>query len=178
MMEPTTGAAARRTARIAGAFYLLTIVAGIAGFAASGALGDALTVAGSLAYVVVTLLLYAVLKPVDPVLSLVAAAFSLVGCALGVLEALHHPMPAKSIVFFGPYCLLLGYLVFRSGFMPKLIGVLLALTGVGWLTYASPWILHHVPPFQMFTGLLGEGALTFWLLVYGVDETRWAKASM
>ena len=39
-----------------------------------------------------------------------------------------------SLVFFGCYCLLIGYLVFRSNFLPRVLGVLMALGGVGWLT--------------------------------------------
>ena len=41
---------------------------------------------------------------------------------------------AIALVFFGWFCISLGYLIFRSGFLPRLIGVLLAIEGVAYLT--------------------------------------------
>ena len=43
-----------------------------------------------------------------------------------------------ALVFFGFFCLLIGYLIFKSDFLPRILGVLMALAGLGWLTFLSP----------------------------------------
>lgn len=153
-------------ARLAGLFYLLTIVVGVfAAFTRSQPLSDAGNLVGTACYIVVTLLLYLILKPVSPALSLLAALISLAGCTAGALDALHRwPFAFRNIVIFGFYCLLLGYLIFRSGFLPRWLGVLVALAGVGWLTYLWPPLSHRIGLAPMATGLVGEGALTACLL--------------
>jgi hypothetical protein len=163
-------------ARIAGLFYLLTILTGIFAVSiASGSLSLAANLVGSACYIAVTLILYDLLKPVNKGLSLLAALFSLVGCAIGVLNQLHLPSPnVNELVFFGFYCLLLAYLIFKSTFLPRFLSVLLAITGLGWLTYLSPALGDRLFfPYLMVTGLVGEGSLTLWLLVFGVNEQRW-----
>lgn len=175
-------AAPQRTARIAGVFYLLTIITGaFAAFVAGKLLvyADAASLTASACYVVVTLFFYSLFKPVDASLSLIAAVFSLVGCVLGVLDTLHLvPSPISSIntlVFFGVYCLLVGYLIFRSTFLPRILGVLMAFGGLGWLTFVSSTLADALTPYNLAPGILGEGALTVWLLAKGVDEQRWKE---
>ena len=83
-----------------------------------------------------------------------------------------------SFVFFGFYCLLIGYLIFRSTFLPRILGVLMAIAGLGWLTFLSPPLAHYLSPYILAPGL-GEGSLTLWLLVMGVNAARWEeKASV
>jgi hypothetical protein len=139
-MDAMAKTSAVSAARIAGLFYLLSIVAGMAAaFVANRSLGLTFNLIGTACYVVVTLLLYALLKPANANLSLVAALFSLMGCAVTVLGFLHLPKPhVSSLVFFGAYCLLLAYLIFKSTFLPRFLSVLLAITGLGWLTFLSP----------------------------------------
>jgi hypothetical protein len=109
-------------------------------------------------------------------LSLLAAFFGLVGCAFGALSSLHlAPFGINSLVFFGFYCLLIGYLIFRSTFLPRILGVLLALGGLGWLTFVSPQLANYLSPYNMAPGILGEGVLTLWLLVMGVNAQRWKE---
>lgn len=72
-----------------------------------------------------------------------------------------------SMAFFGVYCILIGYLVFRSTFMPRVIGVLMAIAGLGWLTFLWPPLSSFLWPWTGATGLLGEGSLTVWLLLFG-----------
>jgi hypothetical protein len=226
-----TEASPRFTARMAGVAYLLSIVTGIVGvFFVSGALvvdGDAAATAtnilahetvfqlafassliGIVCYVGVTALLYGLLRPVSRNLSLLAAFFSLVGCALwavgmifqlaalavlggggspsaftvGQIQTLALTLLQLNsqafyigIVFFGCYCLLIGYLVFRSTFLPRLVGMLMALTGVGYLTYLYPPLEQALSPYLQVPGLLGEGSLTLWLLVVGVNAQRWTE---
>lgn len=168
-----------RTARVAGVFYLLTIVAGIAGvFVRSVWYGDAANLIATACYVVVTVLLYMLFKPVSRSLSLLAAAFSLAGCALAVLGTFRAgPSRVNDLVFFGFYCLLIGFLIYRSGFAPRFLGVLMALAGVGWLTYLSPQLSQRLSLYTMASGLLGEGALTIWLLAGGRKLGRTEEAN-
>ncbi len=163
-------------ARTAGAFYLLCIVLGIAGASLpDGGVALAADLAGTSCYVIVTLLLYDLLAPVNKNVSLLAALFSLAGCAKSILSSLSVPTPhVSSLVFFGLYCLLLAFLIFKSTFLPRFLSVLLAITGLGWLTYLSPALGAHLfVPYLMVTGLVGEGALTLWLLAVGVNGPRW-----
>ena len=173
-MNTITDAAPRPYARLAGFFYLLTIVGGIAALA-SASMRWAGNLLGGLAYVAVTILLYRLLRPVHRGLSMVAAIFSLIGIALGFLRLFRVApgFPVNDLVFFGVYCLLLGYLVFRSGFLPRAIGILLAIAGAGWLTWLSPPLARAIAPWSMLPGIVGEGALTLWLLAFGVNSARW-----
>jgi hypothetical protein len=91
---------------------------------------------------------------------------------------LHAEVQNISLLFFGFYCLLIGYLVFRSTFLPRILGVLMAFGGLGWLTgsfasFLSPPLASNLSPYILAPGILGEGALTLWLLVIGVNAQRW-----
>jgi Domain of unknown function (DUF4386) len=163
-------------ARTAGVLYLLCILAGIFGaMVARGGLALAANLIATACYVIVTAILYELLKPVNRSLSLLAALFSLVGCGISVLHLLRMPSPNVSeLVFFGFYCLLLAYLIFKSTFFPRFLSVLLTITGLGWLTYLWPTLGEHLFfPYLMVGGLAGEGSLTLWLLVFGVDARSW-----
>jgi hypothetical protein len=76
-----------------------------------------------------------------------------------------------SFVFFGCYCLLIGYLIFRSIFMPRILGVGMMLTGVGGLTHLWPPVVQYLSPYVMLGGV-GEAALIVWLLLKGVNSDR------
>ena len=76
---------------------------------------DAVNLIAHAFYIALALLLYYMFKPVNRSLSLLAALFSLAGCANEVLGLFHlAPYKINSLVFFGPYCLLIGYLIYRS----------------------------------------------------------------
>ena len=126
-------------------------------------------------YIAVTLLFYYMFKPVNRGLSLLAALFSLARCANELLGLFHlAPYKINSLVFFGPYCLLIGYLVFRSTFLPRILGAGMAFAGLGWLTFLSPALAHHLVPYILAAGI-GEISLTLWLLVAGVNAERWKE---
>ncbi len=176
MMGRIGEASPRLKARIAGLFYLLTFLTGGAALFVRGRLGFAAGLIAGACYIAVTLLFYAIFKPVNRNLSLLAALLSLVGCAVGPLSLFVHAVSNISpLVFFGFYCLLIGYLIFKSAFLPRILGVLMAFAGLGWLTFLSPQLANHLSPYVFAPGLLGEGALTLWLLVFGVNEQRWKE---
>jgi hypothetical protein len=126
-------------------------------------------------YIAVTLLFYYLFKPVNRGLSLLAAFFSLVGCANDVRSLFHLPPHGiSSLVFFGPYCLLLGYLIFRSTFLPRILGVLMAFAGLGWLIFLTPLAIH-LSTYLKVLGFLAEASLMLWLLVMGVNVQRWKE---
>lgn len=80
-----------------------------------------------------------------------------------------------SFVFFGFYCLLIGCLIFRSTFLPRILGAGMALAGLCWLTFLWPPLAHALSPYTLALGILGEGSLTLWLLVFGVNAQRWKE---
>lgn len=84
-----------------------------------------------------------------------------------------------SFLFFGCVCLLYGYLIYRSTFLPRFLGVLMTLAG---LCYASNSILvfldlHVLPtagiPVLLAPAGLSELILCLWLLILGVDAPKW-----
>jgi Domain of unknown function (DUF4386) len=76
----------------------------------------------------------------------------------------------------------IGYLIFRSTFMPRIIGALLAIEGLGYLInsftlFLAPGLQVRIFPYFMATGI-AEVAFCLWLLVMGVNVPRWeARAS-
>ena len=176
MAEQTPKKSPRMRARIAGLFYLVTILTGACALAVNGPLRAAMLLSSTASYIVVTLLFYGLFRPVNRSISAIAAVFSLIGCALSILGFFH---PATSslnpLVFFGCYCLLIGYLILRSTFLPRLLGVLMVLGGVGWQTFVSPTLSNYLSPYNMAPGIIGEAALTVWLLAVGVNARRWSE---
>jgi hypothetical protein len=162
-------------ARIAGVFYLLVFLTGGLALFVRGRLGSAAGLIAGACYIAVTLLFYGIFKPVNRNLSLLAAFISLVGIIIGPLSLLHLAPKLNPLVFFGFYCLLIGYLIFRSTFLPRILGALMAFGGLGWLTFLSPSVANYLSPYNFIPGLLGEGVLTLWLLVMGVNVQRWQE---
>jgi uncharacterized protein DUF4386 len=179
----STEASPRFKARMAGLCWLMTILTGSLAMLASGRLA-VLTVSllATASYVAATLLVYGLLKPVNRRLSLLAAFFSLLGCAIGALSGVLHLAQASRLhfVFFGLHCFLVGYLILRSTFLPRFVGALMALGGSGWLAYAFATLLptpirNSLSPYFMMLGILGEVSLTLWLLLAGVNSQRWKE---
>src|SRR5690242_15291776 len=202
MAERAVDTRPRPRARLTGVIYLLYFLVAIGGqFFLSGLVvsGNAAAtatniqghepsfqagvVAGLIAialYIAVTARLYALFTPVSRNLSLLAAFFSLMGCAIqavgslfqvSALVVLGDGQPSSAftldqrqslalvflqvdtqalsigLVFFGLYCLLIGYLIIRSIFLPRILGALMALAGLGWLTFLAPPLVHDLAPY-------------------------------
>ena len=83
-----------------------------------------------------------------------------------------------ALVFFGFYALLTGYLIVRSSFLPRILGVFSILGGFGWLTFLYLPLGHRLFPYVAAIGILGATALILWLLVFGVNEQGWKEQAM
>jgi Domain of unknown function (DUF4386) len=83
-----------------------------------------------------------------------------------------------ALVFFGFHCILIGYLMFRSTFLPRVLGLALALGGVGYVanifvTTIPPNIQVHLFPYIMLPAGIAEISLTLWLIIVGVNVAKW-----
>jgi len=83
------------------------------------------------------------------------------------------------MVAFGCHVILIGSLIFRSTFLPRLLGVWLAIAGVCYLTnsfatFLSPGFAAHLSPYILIPGVV-EIVLALWLLVMGVNAERWKE---
>ena len=228
----TRGASPRQLARIAGALYLVNVLAGAfaIGYVQTTLFGaDSATTAANIqshqvlyrsglaAHVVVTvtnvplaLIFYQLFKNVHRRLALLTAFFILVATAIeaagipsqfaplvlladgagstlppaqlqtlaALTGQLAHVDYTVYTVFFGLDILCLAYLVLQSRFLPRTIGVLLAIDGLAYLIYSftqilAPGFATILVPWIQLPAPLGEGALSLWLLVFGVNTQRW-----
>jgi hypothetical protein len=85
-----------------------------------------------------------------------------------------------SLIFFGCFCVIIGYLIFRSGYLPKWIGVLMQIAGLCYLTNSfalvlSPSFANRIYPAILLPAFVGEASLCLWLLVKGVDVEKWKE---
>ena len=168
--------------------------------------GTAANLIATAFYIGATLFVYELLKPVSRSVSLLAAFFSLVGCAVGALSCVFDLAPFvllkggpslsgfsieqlqvltlallkvrvqannMGLVFFGLHCFLIGYLILRSNFLPRLVGALMVFAGLGWLTFLWAPLVNALLPYNMMPGAIGELSLTLWLIVKGVNVARW-----
>jgi hypothetical protein len=91
----------------------------------------------------------------------------------GMFADMHASGYLIAQIFFGLWLLPLGYLIYRSGYVPKVIGVLLAVGCLGYLAdtfvqFLAPGIAESVEPFVVAPAAIGELSLVVWLLVKGV----------
>jgi hypothetical protein len=242
MMQPTDSAEetflAGRLARLAGALYLINVVAGAFAigyvqttlFASDPAITVAnieahasLYRAGLAAHIVVTLtnvplalIFYELFKGVSRRLALLDAFFILVATAIEAagLLAQFAPLVPRSdgstgeawppaqlqalvsltahlahadytiyTVFFGLDILCLSYLLLRSGFLPRTIAVLLAVDGLAYLGYSfsdilAPTLAAQLTPWIQLPAPVAEGALSLWLLAFGLSGGRRTKSRL
>ena len=79
------------------------------------------------------------------------------------------------MVFFGLNTLVTGYLVFRSTFLPRALGVLSAAGGLGWLIYLYEPLARRLESYIVGIGLIGAVVTVLRFLVKGVNEQRWQE---
>jgi hypothetical protein len=158
--------------RITGAVYFLSLLMGEFGdyiFHDKAHTAGLLEISGM---VVVTLLVYVIFKPVNKILALLALFLNLVAMVFEAQSVNPHGQ-SVGLIIHGLYVLVFAYLIFRSTFMPQILSVLMALAGLGWVTYLST----PFPRINLIFCLLGEVSVMLWLLVMGVNEQRWTEQS-
>jgi uncharacterized protein DUF4386 len=85
---------------------------------------------------------------------------------------------AIALIFFGFESLLQGWLLFKSEFLPRFLGVISMIGGVGWLTYLWPPLGSQVFMGVALFALVGVLATTGWLLIRGVDDAKWRERAL
>jgi hypothetical protein len=81
------------------------------------------------------------------------------------------------LVFFGFWCVLIGYLILRSTFLPRIIAVLEVVAGLGYLTLLWRPLAHYLYPYNLALAGPGEVSLLLWLLVKGVNVRKWKETA-
>jgi len=218
----------KKTARIAGIFYLMYILTPILAqlFAQLGfgdateiinvmrsntglfRLGFMMNVLSVLLFLLAAWVLYVLLKPVNQSLALLFLILNLVGIAVECFSFLQlfagwvivgkaeylMVFPADQLQalamhsvnlykighiiaqpFFAAWLFPLGYLIFKSGYLPKFLGVILMVECFAWLMYPVQFFLFPnevVATVASVAGFIGEFSLTLWLLIIGVKELK------
>jgi len=232
VMERIAGASPRLKARIAGVFYLLTIltrmfveisvrnrlvVSDDAAATATNILayqplwwwGFAGDIIAFASYIALTALLYELFNPVNRSLSLAAAFFGLVASVVQAISSLFHLAPLVvlggssylrvftveqlqalalvflklraaayhtiGLVFFGLYLFLVGILILRSTFLPRVLGMLMVLAGLSYVLFLSAPLARSLQPYILVFPGVGQISLCLWLLVMGVNAQRWQE---
>lgn len=78
------------------------------------------------------------------------------------------------LFLFGIWCFLVAILIYKSRFLPRILGVLLSISGLGWMMYLVPALANRLfMPYIAAASAVGEIPLEFWLLVMAVNAQRW-----
>ncbi len=230
--ERIVAASPRLEARVAGVFYLLTILArmlveilvrnrlvvsddaaatatNILAHVSSWRWGFAGDIVSFATYIALTSLLYELFKPVNRSVSLVGAFFGLAASVVQAMSSLFHLAPLIllggaqylrvftaeqlqalalvflrlraaayhniGLVFFGLYCFLVGILILRSTFLPRILGILMALAGLSYAVFLSPPLVQSLQPYILIFPGVGQISLCLWLLVMGINAQRWKE---
>ena len=84
---------------------------------------------------------------------------------------------AIGIIFFGFETLLRGWLVYKSGFLPRFLGVLSMVGGLGWLTFLWPPLGSQAFVGVALFAIAGVIATSGWLFIRGVDDVKWRESA-
>lgn len=87
-----------------------------------------------------------------------------------------------ALLIFGCCFLFHGYLIFRSGFLPKALGILIQVAGLCYMTnslalFLAPAFADRIFPAILLPSFVGEASLCLWLLVKGVDVEKWKQVN-
>jgi hypothetical protein len=93
---------------------------------------------------------------------------------------LHNMGFGIGLIFFGFVCLLEGYLIFKSGFFPKTLGILMQIAGICYLTNSfalilAPELANNLFPFILMPPFIAELSLCLWMLIKGLNVPVWEK---
>ena len=223
-------------ARVAGALWLILAIAGGSAFLILSSLiepGDAEATVNNIVaseslfrigivsdlfsqtiFILLVLVLYRLLKPVNKNAALLMVMFVIVSVSIQSVSILNQiavllllsgadyltVFPADQMdalvllflnlheagfeiiaqIFFGLWLLPQGFLVYKSGFLPRILAVLLMISAVGYLIDVVTFFLF--PNFDveiaLFTGSIGEITMLLWLLIKGVNVEQWKKRAL
>ena len=92
---------------------------------------------------------------------------------------MYGTVTAAFMLFYGIASILRGYLMFRSGYLPKFLGVLLAVAGASFVVRSSLFVLapSYASSAFLFPAFLAGFSLTVWFLVKGLDAAKWNDRS-
>ena len=94
--------------------------------------------------------------------------------------SLHEYGFGVGLVFFGFRCLVVGYLIYRSEYFPKTLGVLQVIVGLSYLTnsfalFLAPALADKLFPGVLLPAFIGEVAMCLWLIIKGVNLQKWPQ---
>src|SRR5437868_2861286 len=129
---------------------------------------------------VATLNLVAALFPLGNMASLKAFTAEQLYALAALAIKLHAHGYSLALLFFGACFLVHGYLIFNSGFLPKVLGILIQIAGLCYLTNSFTLVLYPAVANQVFLAIIlpvfvAETSLSLWLLVKGVNVERWKE---
>jgi hypothetical protein len=84
---------------------------------------------------------------------------------------------AIAVVFFGFSTMILGWLMIRSTYLPRVLGWLAFVGGTGWLAFLWPPLGYRINLYIAAVGLVGSLATIVWLIAFGVQEARWKEVA-
>ena len=159
---------------------------------------------------IVAIVYYKLLRPVNKDLALLAVFFGLIQTAVLVANKMNMVMPlllqnadylkaftqeqlqawaylsVKShsygfgigLIFFGFECLIDGYLIFRTGYLPKVLGVMIQIAGLCYLINSfalilAPALANRISPAILLPPFVGELSICLWLIFKGVNLMKW-----
>jgi hypothetical protein len=233
MKDSTPHFSPQAYARISGVLYLIIIAAGLfaeafvrsrlivpADAAATAAnilaqetlfrVGIAADLSTFLLAIAVTVILYALLKPVNKNLALLMLLLNLAQDAVGGMNVLNTYRSLQllggadylkvfspeqlqamallalkghafgfgiALLFFGVSCIALGYLIFNSGFLPRILGILMAIAGACYLINSVALIVlpSLASILLLLPAFIGELSFALWLTIKGVNVTKWKE---
>jgi hypothetical protein len=85
-----------------------------------------------------------------------------------------------SLILFGFTCLINGYLIFKSGYLPKFVGILMEAAGLSYLVACfaalfAPAFADLITPAILLPPFIGESSFCLWLLLKGVNIQKWKE---
>ncbi len=83
-----------------------------------------------------------------------------------------------SLLLFAFYFPIIGHLICKSNFLPRVLGIVYAMAGLGYLINSLAWFLlpqfaAHLFPFVLLPAFIGEVSMSLWLITKGVDALKW-----
>jgi hypothetical protein len=94
-----------------------------------------------------------------------------------LLVKINNHTANMSLAFLGLSTFFQGYLIMRSTFLPRWLGVLSIVSGLSWLVYLYPALGSVFFYYLIVPAMLNVLLTSGWLLVKGVDEQRWREVA-